>query len=215
MLVINESTKRPARMKTNYLPIPESIIEKVKAIAEHRHNGGNLSGFFPYTVPIKPEVDDAFFDLDESMSPLMISPATCSVYARVAENAIKLALVYAVARDYINPIIDEYAFAWGRNISVWCANTLIEQFNLFVSDNEHGKLIKKFVRIIKECGVNGISGRDLLRKIQDVQASERDEIIKKLLEMGDIFTVEVEIEGLVKRTQTRFIHADFYKEKKE
>jgi hypothetical protein len=215
MLVINESDKRPARRKTTFIPIPDSIVEQVKILSEYKPDGGNLASFFPYTVPIKPEVDNAFFDLDESMSPLMISPSTCSVYSRVAENAIKLSLVYAVAHNYRNPIIDEYAFAWGRNISLWCANTLIEQFNSFVSDNEHGKLIKKFARIIKSAGVDGITGRDLLRKVQEVQARERDEIIKKLIDMDEVFISEIEIDGLIKRTQTRFIHADFYMKEKE
>lgn len=210
MLIINEGLKRPPRRKVLFSEIPDSIIEKVKAIYEHKHSGGNLEGYFPYTVPMKAEVEDAFFDLDESMTDKMISPATCSVYSRVAENAIKLALTYAVSVNYENPIIDEYAFSWGRDISLWCANNLIEQFNAFVADSDHGKIIKKFLRIIKESGSNGISGRDLSRKVQEVRAQERDEIMKKLLDNAEIFLTEIEVIGPTKKTQARYIHADFY-----
>jgi len=209
MLIINAGEERPARGPVvTDRTIPSAIIEKVAALAEYKPTGsGNLAAFYPVTVFTKPMVEQAFIDLDESMSAKMTTPASRSVYARVQENAIKLALTYAVALNHEAPIIDESAFVWGRDLAMWCANTLMEQFNSFVADTDHGKTIKRVLNVIKAAGVDGISGRELLQKVQEVRAAERDEIIKKLLDSGQVFEKTGE-----SREPSRFIHANFYKE---
>ncbi|HSW62405.1 MAG TPA: PriCT-2 domain-containing protein [Dissulfurispiraceae bacterium] len=208
MLIINAGDKRPDRGNQRKEPIPAELLERIRSLAEYKTPGsGNLATFFPTTVFVKPEVEQAFIDLDESMSKKMTSPEACSVYARVAENAIKLAMTYAVSMSFDTPIINEAAFVWGRDIATWCANTLMEQFNSYVADTDHGKTIKKMLMVIKATKAEGISGRELLQKIQEVRSAERDEILKKLLDSGQVF--ERTGEG---KTPSRFIHADFYKE---
>lgn len=206
MLIINAGEKRPDRGNQRKEPIPAELLERIKALSEYKTPGsGNLAAFFPITVFVKPEVEQAFIDLDESMSAKMTSPESCSVYARVAENAIKLAMTYAVSINYEAPIVDEAAFVWGRDLATWCANTLMEQFNSYVADTDHGKTIKKILMIIKSAKAAGISGRELLQKVQEVRARDRDEILETLEESGQIFK---KAEG----RSIRFIHADFYKE---
>lgn len=204
MLVINESMRRPDRQDGHAKPIPEELIQKVRALFDWKNTSeGPLAQFFPKIVPMKASVQEAFDLLDDSMTDKMVTSESRSVYARVNENAIKLALTFAVARDFDNPIIDEYAFAWGRDLALWCANTLMEQFNDYVSDTDHGKIIKKMLLHIKRAGSKGISGRDLLVKMQEIRQRDRDEIIKTLLDIGHVF------EQPQGRTKV-FIHSDFY-----
>lgn len=205
MLIINAPEARPKRQVPAPREIPQDIIDRVSALANFNAPGpGNLSGFFPVTVFSKPEVEQAFIDLDESMTEKMTNDAARSVYARVAENAAKLALTYAVSLNAEAPIIDEAAFAWGRNLALWCANTLMEQFNSFVADTEHGKTIKKILLVIKSCGPKGMGPRELLRRVQEIRQQERDEIMKKLIDSGQVF------ERVDDEKKHFFVHANFY-----
>lgn len=205
MLIINAPESRPKRQTPAPREIPQGIIDSVTALANFKTPGaGNLAGFFPLTVFSKPEVEQAFIDLDESMTEKMNNPAARSVYSRVAENASKLALTYAVSINPDAPIIDEAAFAWGRNLALWCANTLMEQFNSFVADTEHGKTIKKILLTIKNAGATGISPRELLRKVQEIRQQERDEIMKKLVDSGQVF------ERVDDDKKHFYVHGDYY-----
>ncbi len=205
MLIINAPETRPKRQVPAPREIPQDIIDRVAALAHFKTPGsGDLAGFFPLTVFSKPEVEQAFIDLDESMTEKMTNDAARSIYSRVAENAAKLALTYAVSINADAPIIDEAAFAWGRNLALWCANTLMEQFNSFVADTEHGKTIKKILLVIKSYGPNGISPHELLRKVQEIRQQERDEIMKKLIDSGQVF------ERIDDGKKRFFVHANFY-----
>lgn len=213
MLIVNEPHGRANRQEGTGQKIPRSIIERVKELATYKSHEGNLSPYMPVVVPYKSdEIKNAFGALDDSMSEKMTDSESNSVYSRVAENAIKLALVHAVSRDHISPVIDERAFAWGRDLSLWCANTLMEQFNTFVADSDHGRTIKRVLLKIKEAGKDGISGNELLRKVQEIRKQERNEILETLQKSGQIFQDHVQ-SG--KGTQDRYFHADFWKGAKE
>jgi hypothetical protein len=210
MLVINAPKERPKRQRTIIHEPPEDLLLRIHELANLKHSGGDLAQFFPKTVMMLDDVYEAWIELDEAMTERMTGNTANSIYARVAENAAKLALAYAVSVDPVDPIIDEVAFAWGRDLAMWCANTLMEQFNSYVADTEHGKTLKRVLRAIKEEGRQGIDKRTILHKVQDIRSAERDEIIQKLLDSGDIFTKDIEPDGkLIKKVQTRLVHSDF------
>jgi hypothetical protein len=191
------------------LPCPEERPKRVKV----RHHGmpGQLkaglmefSGIsFPegkYVVPMAPGVEDAIIDLDESMSSLMvqypeIKDQAESVYSRVAENATKLALVYAVSMDFADPVIDHKAYAWAREIALWCANHIMEKLVENVADNEIERDHKKMVQYVNESGLTGTTKRDLQRRFLKLRAFERDEMITSLIGMGFIFEKEGRLYG--------------------
>lgn len=206
LLVINESVERPKRQSPDLSNIPQSLIEAVKKLESATPGEGNLAGAIMYRVPYRTsEVEKATEDFDDSMTDKMTSPSTRAIYARTYENAVKLALTYAVSVNPKAPVIDEEAWAWGRDFALWCANTLVEQFNGYVADTEHGKTIKRVLRTIKEAGASGITGRLLLQKIQEIRKQERDEILAKLADSGEIF-----IEDGDRANQKKYIHADFF-----
>ena len=167
---------------------------------------GNLAGAVLYRVPYRsPDVEAATEAFDDAMTVHMTGPATRSIYARTCENAIKLALTYAVSVDPKAPVIDEAAWAWGRDFALWCANTLVEQFNAFVADSEHGRAIKRMLRTIKSAGAKGLTGQEILREHSDLRASERDEILAKLADMGEIFS-----EDGLRKNQKKYTYSDFF-----
>ena len=161
------------------------------------------------TVPMDQQIDDAFFDLDESMTELMDDATenkeqARSVYSRVAENAAKLALIYAISDNYLNPVIDHKAFCWGREIALWCANHIMEKMAENVGDNDNERTAKRMISLVKKEGAKGIDRRTLQRRFLGMKAHERDELIQDLVMVGHVFQ-----EG------KRLVHSNFWREEKE
>jgi hypothetical protein len=103
----------------------------------------------------------------------------------------KLALIYAISVDYLQPHITMEAWQWGCDISIYCAEKLLEIIERHVSDNDYEKWCKKIGIYIEESGSKGITARGILRKIgPKMKAYERDDYIKTLVESGSIFEHE-------------------------
>jgi hypothetical protein len=137
-------------------------------------------------------VFSAWEDLDDDMTENMKDSISASIYSRVAENAAKLAMVYAVSRDYHSPVIDPEAFAWGRELALWSANTLMHNIGRNVADNQQEASHKRVLNIIKDAGQ--ITRRDLLRKCRFLRKRELEEIIGSAMEAGDVIVENVKNE---------------------
>jgi hypothetical protein len=126
----------------------------------------------------------------------MTNPASRSIYSRVVENAIKLAMVYAISIDHRKPVIDSEAFAWGRDFALWSANTLMEQLNRFMADNENESRSKRLERLIYDAGAKGIKRGDLTQGSRWLKSDqERKELIDDLLVAGLIRVEELKADG--------------------
>ena len=173
----------------------DDLLERLSKVVEFKGLGGNLADVpldgiqtaNPITVPMTPEVADMWDELDNSMTELMSNDAASSIYSRVAENTAKLALIYSVSINYLNPVIDEFAFNWARELSLWSANLMMEHINAHVADNEHEAAMKKVARIINSKGDGGITKNELTRCTQFLKGYERDDIVQSLIEARLIF----------------------------
>lgn len=186
LLVVPCEEGRGKRVKVKYHGIPGNIKAKVLELGGIGFPDGK------FIVPMMDGVEDAFIDLDEAMTALMvdykeIKDQAESVYSRVAENATKLALVYAVSKDFTDPVIDHKAYAWGREIALWCANHIMEKLVENVADNEIERDHKKMVKHVDDAGAAGITKRELQRRFLKLRAFERDEMIASLIGMGFMF----------------------------
>lgn len=182
LLVVDCGEKRPDRAIPDYGPMPHSLK---KMIMEVPMDGGES-----ITVHAHPLVAEAWYRLDDEMTELMTTPQSCSVYARVAENAIKLALTHCLSRGHAEPMINEKDFVWGRDIALWCANYILEKMEENVAENDTERWQNKLIRAIKDSGKVGLTTRELLRKCKGLKAWERDDILKTLSDMGYCFTVD-------------------------
>jgi len=186
------------------------ICARVSQLAKYFQRSGNLNGVSSpgeaQVVEMRPEIMDAWDSLDSEMTLLMHNDATSSIYSRVAENAAKLALIYAVSISHVHPKIGAEAFTWGRELAMWSANTLVAHLNSFMADNETEKTVKRVARIINKAGENGITKSVLTRKTQWLKQRDRSDVLETLLEAKTIVSKSAK---LTTKNITTYVHADF------
>jgi hypothetical protein len=208
MMVIHDGLDR-GKCNRNIKPYEpsQSVIARINAIVAH--SGGMFAdledGEAPpvqelITVEMLTEIKEACFDLIDHLSEKMDSPSTRSVYSRVAENASKLAMIFAISQDIPNPFITADAWLWGRDLAFWCANYIIEQFNLHVADNDFERQCKVVTNRIHKFGAAGATKRDLSRALH-MDKYIRDNVLEIVIEAGDICISE----------DGKLVHSDYKK----
>lgn len=191
LIVIESNPERPKRQRPNMAQADPAVIDAIRDLANHTPGSGNLAGKagsgldeLAQTVPMTNAVFDAWEALDDDMTENMKDGISASIYSRVAENAAKLAMVYAVSMDHHSPVIDEDAFLWGREIALWSANTLMHNIGRNVADNQQEASHKRVLNMIHDAGT--IKRRDLMRRCKFLKKRELDEIVALSLETGEI-----------------------------
>jgi hypothetical protein len=201
-------------------PVSDEIIEKVKALYHAKATSftqalpGDISPE-PYMVPVTDEVRLAWKALRKDMQRQSKDEAASSIYSRVAENAVKLALVFACSIDPENPVMDQEAFSWGRDLALWSANTLMEQYNRYSFDTEtekYSKQIEEFVRKTDGEGVTAsVMDQRLGRKFKDFEWESHK---KQLFKAGILVTVTDIRNDKPGAKKVRIIHKDHFDEKR-
>jgi hypothetical protein len=159
-----------------------------------------------------PEVAKAWHGLDAALSEKMKSETSASIYSRVAENAAKLALIHAVARDYEHPLIEESSFSWARGIALWSANLILEQLNKYLADNETERITKGLEAAIKDGGVDGRTKSELGSLMMKIRPYEQQAYLDSLVENGAAIVGRRPTGG---RPATVWIHASLAERAKE
>jgi hypothetical protein len=212
LIVVETNTKRPPRQHDPHIGRNDDhIIAGIKRIHEFTGtSGGNLAGInsgkvmpTPMTVPMMSDVKKAINDLDDSFdNGVMTDDLTNAVYTRVAENITKLAMIYAISIDYLNPIIDMEAYEWARDLVLWSSNLIVNRARENLSENQHESNLKRILVIIKQN--KGITKTALAQKSQWLKSKERAEILEDL-KLSD------QIEERLDATTTKPITRYFYK----
>lgn len=193
LIICPVDNHRPHRQRPQLKRPDTELIESIKSLAAYSPGGGNIKGAGgafvdteAQTVLMDPTIYEAWENLDDEMTKYMTDSAAKSVYSRVAENAAKLALVYAISIDHHAPLIGIDAFSWGREIALWAANIMMKEVARYVSDNEYEASVKRIINIISDAGDDGINRRNLLRIVRTIRKRELEDIIVMLIESGQI-----------------------------
>lgn len=192
MIIVNDGEERGKRQRPSGFDIPQELIQMIDLIIESGSSGDlddapgdGSKQCNTRIVEMVSEVFDAYEDFDDSLTAHMTTPAAKSVYSRTAENAAKLALIYAISKDPVTPWIDHEAWIWGREVALWCANYLMEQVHTHIADNDFGRLCNRVCEFVRTGKADGRTGRDILRKFT-MRKQDRDDVIQILVEKGDI-----------------------------
>ncbi|GIX15399.1 MAG: hypothetical protein KatS3mg118_3358 [Paracoccaceae bacterium] len=186
-------------------PSPPALIEGLQRIAGGA-GGGNLTGrtagpetaVEPMTVPMDEDARARFDALgDEITAELRAAAGTFQtpILARIAENAAKVALVLAVGRDAVQPVIRLEDAVWAIEFVRHFARRTIDAVERHVADTETEAHLKRLREIIRKAGAAGMTKSELTRASQWLRARDRDDILLTLVESGDIATVEQETGG--------------------
>ena len=160
---------------------------------------GNLTGktadqntaVNPMIVPMTEDARARFRQLSiELTEELRAAAGTAftAILARIGENALKLALIVAVGRDPVRPVIEITAAEWAIGFVQHYAQRTMEAVERHVADTETEAYLKRLKEIIRASGARGITKSEITRASQWLKARDRDEILLTLIESGDITT---------------------------
>ncbi len=204
-IIIEADKNRPKRQRPE-LKYDTSALEKEISKFANVGKKGNLTGFVKnqdsIEVPMDSDVFIAWEQLDDSLDNVMNDEITNAVYSRVAENAAKLSMLYAISINPECPIIDQESFDWAKGVAMWSANLIIARARDFISDTDHEANLKRLFKSIKDAGGDGLTKTQLANKAQFLRSKDRKEIILQLIESGRI--VE-HIDTKSKRPSSKYI----------
>ena len=172
-LVFVSDDNRPAR---NLHPVaystPPEIIEALQSIAAGPGyvapaKGGNMPGGAfvpPMSATDRPDpyvvaMDHAATHLhleklafEDAWAVQVAETPMAPIVNRLAENAIKLALVSSISNRPGSPIIERHDIAWGWALAEHCTRTLMADATRFIANNDYERKLNKLVDIITKHG---------------------------------------------------------------
>jgi hypothetical protein len=189
-----------------YDPPPSDLVEALQAIARGPGEAlepGNLGTFSApmsgkiaheaHTVPNTPDAEAAYRAMRKEQTAQQRKHEgtyVTAIVGRLAENAMKLALVRAVSRNPADPVIGADDVGWGRSVALHCIDTLLREADRHVADSEYEGKLKRTLDIIRKHGP--VTERDMLRKgFEAFQPNERKDILSTLHASGRVTRIEV------------------------
>lgn len=178
------------------------LVEALQAIAagavEADDKLGNLAGLMsaatcpsPYTVPETPDATAARRALRQEQLDQQRqhegTPAS-AILARLAENAMKLALIRAVARLPASPVIGADDVAWGRAVSLHCVDTLLREAAQHIADNDYEAKVNRAMHYVRKYGP--VSSAEMFRNGWRLPERERTEILNNLVASGMVIATQ-------------------------
>jgi hypothetical protein len=182
---------------------PKALLDGVQAVVVHK-NGGKLNGMtadgttscVPLQCPYGSGAKVVFDDFANEMFARMDSAAAeCEpIYARVAENAGRLALIVAVGCNPEAPVITSDIMRWACAVALASAEMLMAQAEDRVADNDRQAEYKRVRAIVAEAGRKGTTKNEIARRLKGVMDKRRmDDIVDLLAMAGEV--VEAKITG--------------------
>jgi hypothetical protein len=195
--LIFESDRFPIRPQKNRRAlhdVPDELHQQIQFWKQHPVNsdpGSNMGDLYnkPKTIPFTPKAQAL---IDEYNVRMRMKAGTTdtrqsnlsSIYCRITENAIKLALV-----AHENGQVDEKVAAWAIRVAEMCSGQLANAVRETIGDNEHERLFKRLLKVIGETeGAHelGVPHSALLRKTRFMDTRTRNEMLQEAVASGDI-----------------------------
>ncbi len=185
--------------------LPTRLIEEVRYWIKYRPpDAGDLwiaNCSTQFTVPATPaawkmieacqEAADREYVLAEQAS----DAGAAAIWSRVNEQMLKLATLYAVSENHLNPRIDRSAVEWGQGVAVWQAKRSLVLTAEYGADNAFQEGCKKFYRIIVALG--GKATRRQVSLKMKAPVKTLDEFARALEDQGRIKISSIPISGKI------------------
>lgn len=142
----------------------------------------------PHVVPWTPDAEGILRAVKETIEEKerAVAAEAQPFVRRIIENAIKLALIVAVATDPDEPVITEAIFEWAAAVAWTCAASMLAEVGERLADNQREANYKKIQGLIKKAGAKGITEGRLADRCKAIDGWQRDEILKDLQKTGQV-----------------------------
>jgi hypothetical protein len=186
-LIFDVGNSNPKRRRVRESAIPQPIIDRAKWWGDYSPPGsGNMNpeaaevGFTDEAEIIGADFIDAEH---EAQNALGHNPAAI-LWTRTAQNADKLALLYAVSREPESPIIDRAAAEWGYGLAEWLTRRMVTLMADNVSDNPFHSACLRLLRKLRDGG--GRLNHSVLLKRMKVDSASFMRIVDTLVQREEI-----------------------------
>ena len=194
ILLMDRKADEPPPRRLQRAIWSDGLIDAVKAVIRgaEGHNAfpmgeGPETSCTPYKVPYADEESDAFeyelrmrqYEMKKTVEEDMVPFVN-----RVAENALKLALVKCVSECPEAPVMRRADMEWGWAISHNSVNEFIAQVAGNVSENEHEARAKAVEASVVACGADGATMAAIGKKCAWISGPDRAHILDDLVERG-------------------------------
>ena len=177
--------------------IPQRIMDIAAWWSQYRPGNGNLKSEFP-TPAIVPQTDDAReilvatrleAEAEYSRFEKANDAIGTSVWGRVSEQIRKLALIYAISANHVNPSIDRKAVEWASRLIMHQTRRMLFMAGNHVSETEFEQRCKRLLEHLQSFSQKRsdawITYRDLSRKFR-WSRREHEEVRNALLDQERI-----------------------------
>jgi hypothetical protein len=187
--------------------VPEAIVTALKQLVPVLNPPGSLlaridvysadvdvPGFVRRLPWAGSDVLKRAHDLEEQILVAMDGNAVqAPLLGRVFEYSVRLASLHAVSREGVNARVTAADLSWGTAWAVQSAQAMVESVAGLMASTEYETKFNMVRNLIKEAGQ--IGRRQLLRKVRSINARERDDIIRHLVDGGWIEEAQIKSKG--------------------
>lgn len=222
LILIDAGTIRPTKQRLPRFDVekpPRGLVNAVEVLAG-RNIGGNLFGLTadgtraPAAI-ITATYDcsataDMFEDFDDRIVGEMdtTAPSHKALLTRAAANAGQLALIVAVGVHPSNPIITGEIMTWACQVAEHSLRHMQAGAEAHIADSDKQREYKKVRMLIERTGKNGLTRRDLVRRINgSIDTQRTASVIGQLKDAGDV--VEAIVKSPAGQNMKRFWASEF------
>ena len=119
---------------------------------------------------------------------------TRNLWSRVFENTVKIAMIFAIARDAANPVMTKDDFDYAQCIVETSIEYMSEIATGSIAETEHESLHHQVIKEMKSVGGN-MTRTDILRKFRKLKKRELDELLGGMVEQEVLSLAKVEAAG--------------------
>ncbi|HMO94289.1 MAG TPA: bifunctional DNA primase/polymerase [Pirellulaceae bacterium] len=157
-MLIVESGPRGTGQDPGIIEPPQSVIETAQWWSDFRPGTGNLENWHPQpavvpaTEAAKALLRDSRLQAEQEYSAAEASsdPVGTTVWGRVHEQTRKLALLYSVSQNHLNPVIDAPAVTWANEFVMHQTRRMLFMAGDHVSRNSFDAMAKELIRYLKK-----------------------------------------------------------------
>ncbi|MBB3205422.1 hypothetical protein FHS27_001222 [Rhodopirellula rubra] len=179
--------------------LPDEILETAKWWADFHPGGGNFMAVHPkpLRVPLTTGAETAITDLrlqtevEYDKADDAGDEVARAAWSRTCEHAKKLALIYAVSENHLQPQITLDAVRWASEFSLHQTRRQLYLASVHVAENPFHKECLKFMKRLQDESSGVISRRQIMRAMK-MKSNEFDQVVDTLVQQEQIKPVWIE-----------------------
>lgn len=198
-IIYKSSQDNPKRRRGVFADKPPEWLVKAWADLAPSTQQSGLLELTPFLVPwpgLQDRIDDMGDFEDEQIA--LNRHAAGALWGRYRENSIKVAMIFAIARNTISPSITAPDLDIAEALVRQSVDFMVDMVNEHLADSQHEKDCNDILQAIRAHD-NTLTKTKLCNITRRMDAKQRDNSVKTLLDRGVIY-IELEDTGGQRRT---------------